>query len=119
MLDRRRFAALSAASALTSVLAPHLAHAQSPAWPNRFVKVMVPFAAGGATDIIARTIGARLSEIWGQQVVIENRGGAGANIGTAAVAQSDPDGYTLLISSVGQAINRFLYPSLPYDPVAD
>ena len=99
MLHRRRFVALSAASTLASVCA---ARAQT-AWPSRFVKVIVPFAPGGATDIIGRTIGARLSEVWGQQVVIESRSGGGANIGTAAVAQSDPDGYTMLISSVGQA----------------
>ena len=87
--------------------------------PAASSSVIVPFAPGGATDIIARTIGNRLSEVWGQQVVVENSGGGGANIGTAAVAQSDPDGYTMLLSSVGQAINRFLYPSLTYDPVAD
>jgi len=118
MLDRRRFVTLSAASALAFVGGACVARAQA-AWPSRFVKVIVPFAPGGATDIIARTVGARLSEVWGQQVVIENRGGGGANIGTAAVAQSDPDGYTMLLSSVGQAINRFLYPSLSYDPIGD
>ena len=118
MLDRRRFVALSCALTLAPILGPHVARAQA-AWPSRFVKVIVPFAPGGATDIIARTIGNRLSEVWGQQVVVESRGGGGANIGTAAVAQSDPDGYTMLLSSVGQAINRFLYPSLTYDPVAD
>jgi len=118
MLDRRRFVALSCALTLAPILGPHVARAQA-AWPSRSVKVIVPFAPGGATDIIARTIGNRLSEVWGQQVVVESRGGGGANIGTAAVAQSDPDGYTMLLSSVGQAINRFLYPSLTYDPVAD
>jgi tripartite-type tricarboxylate transporter receptor subunit TctC len=118
MLDRRRFVALSSALALAPILGPHVVRAQA-AWPSRFVKLIVPFAAGGAADIIARTISNRLSEVWGQQVVVENRGGGGANIGTAAVAQSDPDGYTMLLSSVGQAINRFLYPSLTYDPVAD
>jgi tripartite-type tricarboxylate transporter receptor subunit TctC len=118
MLDRRRFVALSSALALAPILGPHVVRAQA-AWPSRFVKLIVPFAAGGAADIIARTISNRLSEVWSQQVVVENRGGGGANIGTAAVAQSDPDGYTMLLSSVGQAINRFLYPSLTYDPVAD
>ena len=118
MLDRRRFVALSCALTLAPILGPHVARAQA-AWPSRSVKVIVPFAPGGATDIIARTIGNRLSEVWGQQVVVESRGGGDASIGTAAVAQSDPDGYTMLLSSVGQAINRFLYPSLTYDPVAD
>ena len=118
MLDRRRFVALSSALTLAPGLGLHGARAEA-AWPARFVRVIVPFAPGGATDIIARTIGNRLSEVWGQQVLVETRGGGGANIGTAAVAQSDPDGYTMLLSSVGQAINRFLYPSLTYDPVAD
>jgi tripartite-type tricarboxylate transporter receptor subunit TctC len=118
MLDRRRFVALLSALALAPILGPHVVRAQA-AWPSRFVKLIVPFAAGGAADIIARTISNRLSEVWSQQVVVENRGGGGANIGTAAVAQSDPDGYTMLLNSVGQAINRFLYPSLTYDPVAD
>ena len=86
MLDRRRFVALSCALTLAPILGPHVARAQA-AWPSRFVKVIVPFAPGGATDIIARTIGNRLSEVWGQQVVVESRGGGGANIGTAAVAQ--------------------------------
>lgn len=119
MIDRRRFVGLAVATALSPPLLFRPALAQSQAWPNRFVRLIVPFAAGGATDIIARTIGGRLSETWGQQVVVENRGGGGANIGTQAVAQSDPDGYTLLLSSVGQAINKFLYKSLAYDPIAD
>ena len=116
-MDRRRFVALTSASVLAPVLAPHVVRAQT--WPNRFVRVIVPFAAGGATDVIARTIGHRLSEVWGQQVVIETRGGAGGNIGAQIAAQADPDGYTLFISSVGQAVNRFLYTSLGYDPIAD
>ena len=102
MIDRRRFVASAAASAL---FAPAV-HAQ--AYPNRFLRIIVPFAAGGATDVMARVIGARLSEVWGQQIVVEARGGAGGNIGAQMVAQSDPDGYTLLLSSVGQAVNRFL-----------
>ena len=69
--------------------------------------------------MIARVIGHRLSEVWGQQVVVENRPGAGANIGAQAVAQAEPDGYTLFITSVPHATNRFLYPSLTYDPIAD
>ena len=117
MLHRRRLLTIAAAGVLVPVLPTRSAQAQ--AWPNRFVRVIVPFAAGGATDVIARTIGQRLSEVWGQQVVIETRGGAGGNIGAQMAAQSDPDGYTLLISSVGQAVNRFLYPSLGYDPIAD
>jgi tripartite-type tricarboxylate transporter receptor subunit TctC len=117
MLTRRRFAELVAASALTSGTRMRAACAQG--WPSRHVRIIVPFVPGGATDVIARVIGNRLSEAWGQQVVVENRGGAGANIGAQAVAQSDPDGYTLYITSVPHATNRFLYSSLNYDPVAD
>ena len=120
MITRRRFAGLAAASALASSL-PHPGHAQggANAWPSRHIRLIVPFAPGGATDIIARVIAARLSETWGQQVVVENRAGAGSNIGAQAVAQSEPDGYTLYVGSVPHATNRFLYSSLNYDPVAD
>src|SRR5215471_15100494 len=112
MLTRRRFAGLVVASALTSGTRMRAACAQG--WPSRHVRIIVPFVPGGATDVIARVIGNRLSEAWGQQVVVENRGGAGANIGA-----HDPDGYTLYITSVPHATNRFLYSSLNYDPVAD
>ncbi len=117
MLTRRRFAGLVVAWALTS--GTHMRAAGAQGWPSRHVRIIVPFVPGGATDVIARVIGNRLSEAWGQQVVVENRGGAGANIGAQAVAQSDPDGYTLYITSVPHATNRFLYSSLNYDPVAD
>src|SRR5262249_34446645 len=88
-------------------------------WPTRHVRLIVPFVPGGAADVIARVLGNRLSEAWGQQVVVENRGGAGANIGAQVAATSDPDGYTLYITSVPHATSRFLYPSLSYDPIAD
>jgi tripartite-type tricarboxylate transporter receptor subunit TctC len=121
MMTRRRFAGCAAASALAGGLVPQPGRAQSPpsAWPSRHVRLVVPFAPGGATDIIARVIAARLSETWGQQVVVENRAGAGSNIGAQAVAQSDSDGYTLYVGSVPHATNRFLYSSLNYDPIAD
>jgi tripartite-type tricarboxylate transporter receptor subunit TctC len=115
MISRRSLLGCSAASALAFSLRP----ARAQAWPTRFVRLIVPFVPGGATDIIARTIGARLSELWGQQVVIENRPGAGSNIGAQVVAQADPDGYTLYITSGPHAVNRFLYPTLSYDPIAD
>jgi tripartite-type tricarboxylate transporter receptor subunit TctC len=117
MLTRRRFVQLSFASTLASRLDNRSAYAQ--AWPNRHVRLIVPFAAGGAMDTTARIIGARLSEIWGQQVVIENKSGAATNIGAEHVARSAPDGYTLYLTSFSHATNRFLYPSLHYDPVAD
>ena len=88
-------------------------------WPNRFVRLVVPFPAGGGTDAVARILANRLSEVWGQQMVIENKGGAGSNIGAEAVARSDPDGYTMLIGSLPLAVNRYLFSSLTYDPIAD
>jgi tripartite-type tricarboxylate transporter receptor subunit TctC len=121
MITRRRLAGLMVASAVAPapLARPALAQASAQNWPSRHVRVIVPFAPGGATDVIARVIGNRLFEIWGQQVVVENRSGAGANIGAQVAAQSDPDGYTLYIGSVPHATNRFLYSSLSYDPVAD
>jgi tripartite-type tricarboxylate transporter receptor subunit TctC len=101
-------------------LAPALAtRSFGQSWPNRFVRLVVPFPAGGGTDVVARIIANRLSEIWGQQMVIENKGGAGSNIGADAVARAEPDGHTLLIGSLPMAVNRFLYPSLSYDPIID
>jgi tripartite-type tricarboxylate transporter receptor subunit TctC len=117
MLTRRRLPGLVAASALSNSAFVRSAAARGR--PERHVRIIVPFVPGGATDVIARVMGNRLSQAWGQQVVVENRGGAGANIGAQAAAQSDPDGYTLYITSVPHATNRFLYSSLNYDPVAD
>ena len=116
MIDRRRLVASAAASTLVLPFAPAV---RAQGYPARFVRIIVPFAAGGATDVMARVIGARLSEMWRQQVVVETRGGAGGNLGAQMVAQAHPDGYTLLLSSVGQAVNRFMYASLGYDPIAD
>ncbi len=121
MIDRRRVTRLFV-SALAPVLigAPAFAQAPSPsAWPNRFVRLVVPFPAGGGTDAVARILANRLSEIWGQQMVIENKGGAGSNIGADAVARSEPDGYTVLIGSLPLAVNRYLYSSLTYDALTD
>ncbi|ETR77151.1 MFS transporter [Afipia sp. P52-10] len=117
MLNRRHVIGLTAASlAAPSVL---VSHAFGAAWPSKPVRVIVPFPPGGATDVTARLVGNRLQEVWGQGVVIENKPGAGGNIGAEAAARSDPDGYTLFIVGPGQATNKFLYPSLSYDPVAD
>jgi tripartite-type tricarboxylate transporter receptor subunit TctC len=121
MITRRRLAGLIATSALApaSLARSALAQTSAQTWPSRHVRLIVPFVPGGAADLIARLVGSRLSEAWGQQIVVENRSGAGANIGAQAVAQSEPDGYTLFITSVPHAANRFLYPSLSYDPIAD
>ncbi len=86
------------------------------AWPERPVRVVVAFPAGGATDVITRAVGQRLSEMWGQPIVIENRGGAGTQIGTEFVSKAAPDGYTLLATSDAFAFNPSLYRKLSYDP---
>jgi tripartite-type tricarboxylate transporter receptor subunit TctC len=108
-------------AAVAAGLLPRTARAQgtAPQWPTRFVRLIVPFPPGGGTDAVARILTHRLSEMWGQQVVIENRGGAGSNIGNEAAARAEPDGYTILFATVALAINRYMYASLPYDPIAD
>lgn len=89
-------------------------------YPNKPIKLVVPFPAGGTTDILARAVGAELTKAWGQQVIIDNRPGAGGNVGSEIVAKSAPDGYTLLMGTVGtHGINQALYPKLPYDPIKD
>jgi tripartite-type tricarboxylate transporter receptor subunit TctC len=116
MLTRRSLAGLCAAAACAPAL---IGRARAQSWPGRHVRLIVPFPAGGGTDVVARILANRLSEVWGQQMVIENKGGAGSNIGAEAVARAEPDGYTLLIGSLPVAVNRFLYPSLNYDSVTD
>jgi tripartite-type tricarboxylate transporter receptor subunit TctC len=104
----------------TPLLAPVATRAQEPPFPSRAVRIVVSFTAGGTTDIIARLIGQQLAERWGQPVVIDNRPGAGGNIGTDHVAKSPPDGYTLLVGSVGPlAVNVSLYRNIAYDPRRD
>ena len=90
------------------------------AYPSKPVRIIVSFAAGGPTDIVARVMGAKMAELLGQQFVVENRTGAGGNIGADAVAKSAPDGYTLLMATVStHAINPGLYSKMPYDPIRD
>jgi len=101
-----------------SMLASFAASAQ--AFPNRPVKVVVPYAAGGLPDTIARLVGQKLGESLGQQMVVENRGSAGGIVGTNEVAKAAPDGYTLLVADVTQiAVNPHLFSSLPYDPLKE
>jgi tripartite-type tricarboxylate transporter receptor subunit TctC len=121
MLTRRHLIALSAAPALAPNLFVRAARAQNPKgdFPNKPVRLIVPVAAGGPTDIVARMLAEKLSKMWGQQVVIENKGGAGTNIGNEYVAQSDPDGYTVLFATASLAVNSSLYRSLSYDPITD
>ena len=106
MLTRRHLIALSTAQAFAPNLLVPEARAQTPKadFPHRSVRLIVPVAAGGPTDIVARMLAERLSAKWGQQVVVENKGGAGTNIGNEYVAQSDPDGYTVLFATASLAV---------------
>src|SRR5712691_5945172 len=89
-------------------------------YPQKPIRYVVPFPAGGIADVFARIIGGRLTEAWGQPVVVENRAGAGGNIGAELVAKSAPDGYTILMGSIGtQAVNASLYRNMPYDSAKD
>ena len=106
--------------AVAAALLALAAGASAQAWPSKGLRIVVPFAPGGSTDIVARLVGERLSTAVGQPVVIENRAGAGGNIGADAVAKSAPDGYTLLMATTGvMAINNTLYKSMPYDAAKD
>jgi tripartite-type tricarboxylate transporter receptor subunit TctC len=111
---------LGVALGLAAGLSCGSAFAQGAAYPSRPVRIIVPFTAGGTTDIFARLVGDKLSQALGQQFIIDNRGGAGGNIGADAVAKADPDGYTLVMGTVGtHAINPSLYAKMPYDALAD
>ncbi len=106
--------------AATALAATAPTNAQRTAYPARPVRLVVPFPAGGTTDILARAVGQKLSEAWEQPVIVDNRPGAAGNIGSELVARSAPDGYTLLMGTVGtHAINASLYAKMPYDNVKD
>src|SRR5215510_11307234 len=111
----REWARYACAGALAAL--PWWAGAQS--YPVKPVRLMVPFVAGGNTDIIARIVAPEMSKNLGQQIVIENRGGAGSTIGTEVVAKSPPDGYTLLMVSAAHVINPAMVRKLPYDSLKD
>jgi tripartite-type tricarboxylate transporter receptor subunit TctC len=89
------------------------------AWPNKPVRMVVPFAPGGSTDVVARMVGQKLAALWGQPVVIENRAGAGGNVGADVVAKAPGDGYTLLLASGSITINPVLYKRMPFDTKKD
>ena len=115
----QKLAALAAALALTAFASASRAQTAA-AYPDKSVRLVVPFAAGGALDVVARIVGQKLTETWGRQIVIDNRLGAGGNIGAEFVAKAPADGYTLLMSSVTtQAINMSLLAKPPYDIVRD
>lgn len=109
-----------AAALLSAAVLASPASAQTAAWPNKPVKMIVPFAAGGTADLLARLLGARLSETYGQQFIAENRAGAGGNLGSGIAAKSAPDGYTLCVGTISShAINPSLYATMPFDNVKD
>jgi tripartite-type tricarboxylate transporter receptor subunit TctC len=112
---RPRLTGLLAAASLCLSTLP--AQAQPTPWPTRTVTIVVPFAPGGGTDIGTRIVAQRLSQLWGQSVVVDNKGGAGGNVGLEVVSRARPDGYTLLTGNVGtQSINPTLYKKLNYNP---
>jgi tripartite-type tricarboxylate transporter receptor subunit TctC len=114
MLDRRLFLASAASLALAGTT-----HAED-VWPNRPVRLIVPYPPGGSTDVLTRILGEKLKDMVGQTFVVENRAGAGGNIGMATVASSTPDGYTMGSATIGHfAINQFLYAHMPYDAEKD
>jgi tripartite-type tricarboxylate transporter receptor subunit TctC len=122
-LAQHRRSTISALIALAlgsfTALATTTAHAQA-GWPNKPVRIVVPFAPGGTTDILARALVPDLSAAFGQQFIVDNRAGAGGNVGADIVAKSPGDGYTLLMGTVGtHGINRALYAKLPFDPIKD
>jgi tripartite-type tricarboxylate transporter receptor subunit TctC len=118
-LSTRRTFTLAAASALGLLALTPLA-AQAQAFPTKAITIIVPFSAGGTTDILARVLGQFISKDFGQPVIIDNRAGAGGNIGTQLVARAAPDGHTILMGTVGtHAINQSLYPKLAFDPIKD
>jgi len=108
---------LAALVLLAAFAAPTSGSAQG--YPNRPVRLVVPFPAGGPADALGRALGDQWSKMWGQPVIIENRGGAGGNLGAEVVARAAPDGYTLLLNASSHVINASLYEKLPYDPIKD
>src|SRR4051812_25578915 len=109
----KRLATFLAGTALAAT-----AFAQA-AYPNKPIRIIVPFTAGSATDTMARTVGDAMARSMGQPIIIDNKPGAGGTIGAAQVAKSEPDGYTILVHSAGHTLNPAIYPNLPYDTVKD
>jgi tripartite-type tricarboxylate transporter receptor subunit TctC len=118
--SRRALLALACATAIGGLLGPQDAALAQASYPTKPVRLIVPFPPGGGTDILARVIGAKLTEALGQPVVVENKPGAGGNIGVDLVAKSAADGYNMVIGQTSNlAVNPTLYPDLPYDPQKD
>jgi len=118
-INRRQLTLTALATAAVAAVAPGTALAQA-AWPSKPIRFVVPFAAAGTTDILARALAPELQKALGQPVVVDNKPGAGGNTAAGEVAKTPPDGYTMLMGTVGtHAINPALYPKLPFDPVKD
>jgi tripartite-type tricarboxylate transporter receptor subunit TctC len=121
MLNRRKLIKLSAAAAFAPTLASSVASpavAQS-AWPNKAVRIVIPFTPGGGADTIARFVALKMTEVLGQQFIVESKPGAGGNIAADFTARSAPDGYTMFLAGDHHATNTFLNPNLTYHPVTD
>ena len=115
----RRGATIAALAATALLAVSALAAQAAETFPSKPVRLIVPYAAGGGTDLLARVVGHQLATVWGQQVVIDNRAGAGGRVATELLVRAAPDGYTLLLVSAAHAINAGMYHDLPYDSVAD
>jgi tripartite-type tricarboxylate transporter receptor subunit TctC len=117
---KRLTAFAAAAAAIVSAALAVPTQAQAPQYPNKPIRIVIPFAAGGTSDILARAIGPHLTTAWGQPVIVENRTGANGNVGADNVAKSPPDGYSMLLSDVGAlVISPSVYPNMPFDPAKD
>src|SRR6266851_4885822 len=112
-------AALLLSAVLCAASAQPASSVSPSSYPTKTIKLVVPFTAGSATDILARIVADRLAAHWGQAVVVENKPGAGGTIGAAVVARAEPDGYTLAVVSVGHVVNPWIYENLSYDTLRD
>src|SRR5262249_55377894 len=116
-ISRRAVMAATLATPLATPLLGRRGWAQS-GYPSKQIRIVVPFAAAGTTDLLGRIVAQHLTEVWGQQVIVDNKTGAGGNVGAELVAKAPPDGYTLLLGTVGTAVtNQYLYKAMPYDSV--
>ena len=111
--------AVLAAAMISPAAAQTPAPGSGPAYPNRPIRIIIPFTGGSATDLLARAIGPKLVERWGQQVVSDNRPGAGGTVGAEILSRATPDGHTLMLTSSALAGSAALYPKLPYDTLRD
>jgi tripartite-type tricarboxylate transporter receptor subunit TctC len=118
-IPSRRRAALALLAALPLVASAAQPGAKDPVYPGRPVRIIVPFAPGGPTDLMARLLGTKLTEQWGQQVIVDNRPGASANIAIGLAAKAAPDGHTMLLTTHAIVVNPSLHDKLPWHPLRD